>query len=79
MEAGDCPPLNINAMQVISVKSYLKNLSHSVLVCAYARADAEEGENFSCEENGNYQAVQCSRSDEQDRYEKEITECGLHI
>ncbi len=48
-------------------------------MCAYARADAEEGENFSCEENGNYQAVQCSRSDEQDRYEKEITECGLHI
>ncbi len=24
MEAGDCPPLNINAMWVISVKSYLK-------------------------------------------------------
>ncbi len=24
MEAGDCPPLNINAMRAISVKSYLK-------------------------------------------------------
>ncbi len=23
-EAGDCPPLNINAMRAISVKSYLK-------------------------------------------------------
>ncbi len=25
MEAGDCPPLNINAMRAISVKSYLKS------------------------------------------------------
>ena len=24
MEPGDCPPLNINAMRAISVKSYLK-------------------------------------------------------
>ncbi len=26
MEAGDCPPLNINAMRAISVKSYLIQL-----------------------------------------------------
>ncbi len=24
MEAGDCPPLNLNAMRAVSVKSYLK-------------------------------------------------------
>ncbi len=28
MEAGDCPPLNINAMLAISVKSYLKYFFH---------------------------------------------------
>ncbi len=28
METGDCPPLNINAMCAISVKSYLKLLVH---------------------------------------------------
>ncbi len=27
MEAGDCPPLNINAMWAISVKSYLNQNS----------------------------------------------------
>ncbi len=27
MEAGGCPPLNINAMRAISVKSYLKGLN----------------------------------------------------
>ena len=36
MEAGDCPPLNINAMSAISVKSYLKILhstSNNNLCC----------------------------------------------
>ncbi len=30
MEARDCPPLNINAMWAISVKSYLKVMSLSI-------------------------------------------------
>ena len=30
MEAEDCPPLNINAMRAISVKSYLTHGNNSV-------------------------------------------------
>ncbi len=35
MEAGDCPPLNINAMWAISVKSYL-NLAELGLLLLHA-------------------------------------------
>ncbi len=40
MEAGDCPPLNINAMPVISVKSYLNSV-FPLRLSVYEMANAQ--------------------------------------
>ena len=35
MEPGDCPPLNINAMWDISVKSFLKMYNKKLVKCVF--------------------------------------------